>query len=489
MRLAQGRIATRRASATLARKPTAGIQDMHTWSSLRSLTPIFFLIGSLLHWDVYGAVSPAILMLAIAMPFWLVSLLSRKKSDARTTYSFLVAAYWLAAGLVIWLEGPTKLAFNTIHDDQKFYALLATGMAADTLEGIRLQTEGQLAVLAWRYLYGLAEEFGMPRWPVIAISLNIVAMAAAGALSVKTVESVCGVDRQRSLWVSGLYVCCGLFLLSATYHMRDAYPTLAIAALAHVWVRYLVRRTSSNFLILVVASPIFAFILYYLRTEFVFVPITFVAASLGALVVARDIRGAERAWINILVLLGMLTIAIVLSLVGSEALQHFNRGTDAYSEFAAQGAGADSLGMALFVRQPLPVKLVVGPLYVMLMPLPIWSGFMAGSAYHVFKSMGAAWFYFMGPAFGVAILHLLREPRARLSPTIFLLAGFGGFLILIGATSAESRHLGAFAPLLVAAVTILSGEHRYRRQLKRTVYAFALVIALAHLVWLLLKGT
>src|SRR5690606_39918483 len=107
-------------------------------------------------------------------------------------------------------------------------------------------------------------------------------------------------------------------------------------------------------------------------------------------------------------------------------------------EAAANGANR-SLDLALVVEQPLLIRSIVGPLYALLMPIPVWAGFELGSVYQIGKSLGALFCYFLVPAVAARIWGMKKNGSSRSASVIFLLMVFMIFLITIGLTSLESR--------------------------------------------------
>lgn len=470
--------------------PQAERRAEQVWSALLFFTPIAFFIGSALHGAVYASVQPAILFgtLVLAVAAFLSLILT---SHRRVLQAFLWLAcfYWLCAGLVTYFEGPTRIDWGSTVDAEKFYTFLASTNITWDIDELSRKIEGALAVLLWDGLYSLAMNLGIQHEPYIGISLNIIAMSLTGGLAVLMTRNYFGDDMRRTLRVVVLFAVYGIFLMFATHHIRDAYACLGITMLAYVSVAYLHRRSFLGVVIVIVASLSAGFPLYYLRAEFVFVPIAFAAAGLGSLFVAGDIRGSQRFAVNMAVFAGLLVIAGAIQVIGADMAETITRGNEAYSRFGEEGASQDSLGLRLVVNQPLPVRVIVGPPYVLFMPIPVWWGFVQGQSYHLFKSLAALLAYFLAPAMFATVMTMWRQPSNRTAPLAFLVAGFSGFLVVIGMTSAETRHMAAFVPLAIVASVALIDNPAYARTYRSALRFTLVLMAVLHMVWLVLKGS
>lgn len=460
------------------------------WSTLRVFTPVAFAGGSLLHFDTYDSVQPLFVMLLIAGPMWLLlTLLASRAPEIRWGYSWLVSWYWLCAGISLLLDGPTQVTPGSLIDAEKFYTQLYLQFTPTSLDDLRKVLEGPLAILVWNYFYEWTVNMGGTHLPHIGVSINIFNMAATGVISAFMAIILYGYDRRRLFILFALFTGCGLFILFATLHVRDSFICLIIAALAALWCAFLVRKDLFSMLLIIAATPLFTFALHYLRYDLNSVPIAFAGVGLAALVAAKDVRrGGERLWINTLLVLGLTAVGFAAATVGADLAQRFERGTGAYVAMAGSGAQADSLGMALVVNQPFLLRLIIGPIYVLFMPIPLWgSSLESGATYALAKAIGAVFFYFLVSRLAVTAFVLVSYPQSRRASVLFLFGVFLIFLMAIGATSIESRHIGPFVPLAIVASLAFCDSAALDSKRANYLKMIFLVMIIAHFMWMILK--
>lgn len=473
--------------ARLLPRPARAQTD--SWTTLRVLTPIAFILGFLLHLQTYESIQPLVVMLIVAAPMWFVLLVAFRAPEVRWGYSWLVSWYWLCAGISLLLDGPTQVRPGSVVDAEKFYTLLSLGITPTGLDDLRRFLEGPFAILVWNYLYEWVVNMGGIHLPHIGISINIFNISAAAVLSSLMVILINGYDRRRIISVFYLFSGCGIFILFATLHVRDAFICLVVSALAAIWCAFLVKRRLIWLFLIIVTTPIFTFVLHYLRYDLSAVPVAFAGVGLASLVAAKDIgRAGERVWINVLLVLGLLAVGFAIVMIGPDIIRRFEGRTSAYTEMAGDRAQSDSLGMALIVNQPLPVRLVLGPAYVLFMPIPLWGGsLLSGITYALTKAMGAVFFYFLVSRLAATVSMMAIYPRARRASVLFLLGVFLIFLMAIGATSLESRHIGPFVPMAIVASLAFSGSPEFNVRRKNWLKLILLAMLGVHSMWVVLK--
>jgi cytochrome b561 len=159
-----------------------------------------------------------------------------------------------------------------------------------------------------------------------------------------------------------------------------------------------------------------------------------------------------------------------------------------YLAYSRGAASSGSLGLAFIINQPAPIKLILGSIWILLFPLPVWSGFQLESAYHLFKSLNAIYMYFVVPLVGLAVLGIVRQERNRTPVAMFHLFVVVGFLLAVVMTSTETRHFSTFfvAMFMVALQPDLT-RRTVRRNYKNVLFVYLMGISLLHVMWALLK--
>jgi hypothetical protein len=295
-----------------------------------------------------------------------------------------------------------------------------------------------------------------------------------------------GVDPRREARLLLMLGTCGMLWLFAALHLRDSVVLLAVTLTVYAWVWFLRRGGVLRLCwlggVLAALTATFA----VLRTEYAFVPL--VASVIGLMSMAIEPKAFGRR--------GRRLVAIVVLLIGAVASWgYFGLALDAavsggstYRELVRDEAGQSSLGAQLVVNQPIPIRAVVGSIYLMVFPIPVWIGFASDSALHLFKSLNAMFFYALLPLLGLAAADLGREPMLRTADRLFVFGMSIAFIAAIALTSLESRHLGSFlvAVFLLALVPDL-GDPTVRRRYLRALLATLTIMLAIHATWLVLK--
>jgi hypothetical protein len=144
--------------------------------------------------------------------------------------------------------------------------------------------------------------------------------------------------------------------------------------------------------------------------------------------------------------------------------------------------------MALIVNQSLPIRLVLGSIYLFVFPIPFWGGFQLESVQAFFKSANVVFFYFVLPLLAISLLKLVRHKRSRSVSVLFLLFLSLGFTVAIAGTSLETRHFGAFLiPIFVIATMPDLRADNERLQYKQYLFVILSGVIVVHLAWVILK--
>jgi hypothetical protein len=170
---------------------------------------------------------------------------------------------------------------------------------------------------------------------------------------------------------------------------------------------------------------------------------------------------------------------ILLSIMGNSV---------GYTSSSMAAASSGSLGVAIIVDQPFPVRLTMGVFYLYVQPIPFWVGFQFESAYHLFKSFNVLVLYFLIPLFILSLRIIFKYRRFYTPALMFQVFLIVGFSFAVAITSLEGRHLGVFMVpfLLISLVPDLTNK-RVRQLYKRFAAAFLLMMMLIHMFWMVLK--
>lgn len=438
--------------------------------------------------SLLGKVSPEIILLALFVYGGSAGMLLFPKLGGlyeRRIFTRVFVVCFIMAGVS---AGYRNVLGDLQGDALWFYEMSTVEGGSLALQSLAVLHEGALAILVWRGVYNAIATLGFPREPYIGILVNITVVALTGVVALKMARQVYGEDPYRFQRLTLLFAACGLLWLFAGIHLRDAIVLLAVTALSFVWLHFLARPGLGLRLLQVVGASLGgALVLGLLRSEFLFVPIGMATAAVAALMLGRK---SERKQLvaYVLVMLGLAATWVLIAVFGEAIMMALLMGQQGYLEHAAGHHGSDSLGMALILNQPGPIRLVFGTIYLFVFPIPFWSGFQLESAYRLFVSLNVLFFYLLIPALVLAGARLWKDRAQRTPALLFVFFLSFGFSLAIGSTSLETRHLGAFlAPLFVLALLPDFRVRAVAGNYKKLVVFMLGGVMIVHALWLVLK--
>jgi len=448
---------------------------------------IFLAMGCLLHIFAYQSLKPVV---AGVIFFMLGACLLRLPSVGgdfeRVGFRLVFAIGWFMAGIAAVYANYLNDYMQTFSDaDAGRFFELASGKSL-SLKSIQSITNGAGAVVIWRAVYDAFAFIGFEKERYLGVLVNVTSVAFSCVLAVKMARLVYGNDTSRLNRLIFLFSMCGLFWLFAAIHLRDGAILLGVTALSYVWTRYLAKPEIQN-VVFLVAATVFAFAFFgFFRAEFLFVPLAMLVAGLTAILMFGKFRGTRKVIINILAFIGVVITGVLFSNFQVGLFSALNDGYQGYKE--VMDVSSDSLGIALIVNQPILLRLIFGSFYLYLFPIPFWSGLELGTAYHLFKSLNALFFYALIPLIALSLLKIARDKAVRTPTLMFMLFISLGFTLGIAGTSLEGRHLGAFlVPLLVLGLLPDLTQKKDRNAYKGFLVTFLFMMAMLHLVWLVIK--
>ena len=451
---------------------------------------LLFTSGSLIIFFAYFSVLPIIASGLTCYAFYIFLKLTKLGGIyERFIFNRVFAVGYLMAGVAAIYANHFEDVGQLNSDAASFFDI-ASGLQGVELTLIELQIihESALAIVLWRAVYDFFASLGFPRERYIGILVNMTAVALSGVVALKMTRLVFGHDPERFRRLTSLFACCGLFWLFAGIHLRDSVVLLSVTGLAYGWLHFLTKPDLGRRLLQIIALSLLAGLFFgFLRGEFMFVPIAMAMAGTAALMFGRKSR-RNRLVPYMLVLVGLAMGGGMLATF-SEAIQYaLFKGNEDYSELASAQHGTDSLGMALIVNQAMPIRLLLGSVYLFVFPIPFWIGFQLDSAYSLFKSFNVVFFYFVVPLLGLSVTRLWTNKSKHTPAILFVLFLSLGFTFAIAGTSLETRHFGAFlAPIFVLALLPDLHVSAVRRNYKKLLKIMFFGVAIVHLAWIFLK--
>jgi hypothetical protein len=348
-----------------------------------------------------------------------------------------------------------------------------------------------LAVLIWQQVYKVAWWLGLDFGSYTAVMFNALVMGLTAGITVRTAREFFGDDDWRLQRVGTLFASCGLFILFGAVLLRDCFTTFFNALVLWALVRWLCRSTLRNLVIAVGVTGVSAYAMIYLRFESVLMFGLF--WFLGFLFwFWRDRLNPTRlAAVLLVCCVGMIGGSYLRSYVQMSQKSQARTMTS-YLRMAAKASQDDSLGMRLVVKQPLPIRLVLGSGSLMVYPIPLWAFLEKGvNDYHLVRTYHGVYQILVLPlvfAGFIAVFRLFQRDRKQAVPLAFLAVYLLMDLAAVVATSLEQRHVAQFMPafMILAAVPDTRDEGT-RLSVRYMAIAWFCTVILVHLAWAMAK--
>jgi len=401
------------------------------------------------------------------------------------TYSICVLVSALAQNYSSANFGSTM---STI-DANLFYRVVLN-KSLNTMEELGTVVNAPLATYIWKLVYkifGSINESG----PLPGVLFNASLLGIAGALTIKSGRILFGDEARRLYKVGILFSANGLVWLFGALFLRDGFAlffnTLALWAI----LKWLNKPSVLNLVVAGCVVALSGFAMEYIRegSWHLFMGLAALAIGVGFL------RGK-----NPIVKLSVLGVASIVVVVGysvisdqiNSALHLAENREQAYSKWSAAGGGSDSLGVAFVTSQPLPIRATIGSIYMLLTPIPSWGYLQPGlQEYYLIKGCHAVYMLLIVPLLMAGIAYTVKSflnGRARNLNYTYIAIYFAATVMIVAATSLETRHVGQFSSgmVLLAAIPRINTKAEMSIMRKYRII-WLITVAAIHLVWAGLK--
>jgi hypothetical protein len=453
------------------------------------VTALLLFVGWLANILAYGSIEP----LLVAILFFLagMTLLHVTPLGGRFEIEMFVTVFsigWFMAGIAAVYANCLGDPHQNFSDAASFFELSRGDSQGLGLEEIKVFTEGAGAVVLWRAIYDFFAAMGFEKGRYIGVLFNVFTVATAGVVAVKMARHLYGNDAVRLNRLILLFTFCGMFWLFAAIHLRDAVVMLSVTVIAFLWTRYLAKPEIRNLIFLGIGTGIAFAFFGFLRTEFLFVPFAMLIAGLTAISMFQKAYGIRKIIVPVVWIFVFLISGVLYMNFQEELTLFIMRGQEGYLELSEASASTDSLGMALIVKQGIPIRIALGSVYLFVFPIPFWIGFQFESAYNLFKSFNVLFLYLLIPLVALSIIRLFRFKTMRTPALMFNMFLILGFTMAIAGTSLETRHLGAFmVPIFLVVLLPDLGIRSERIAYKQVSLVFLSIVAAIHIAWVALK--
>ena len=444
------------------------------------------LIGAVINTASYLSIEPALIAVGVyALFYGTLSATAIGGVPEWRTFSRVYGVCFVMAGVAAVYAN--QLVGQLPGDAAGFFNMATTDAKGLSIVEIERLSEGAIAIWAWRAVYEFFDYIGFEKLPYVGICFNITVVSLSGVFGIKMARLIFGEDAYRFQQLTLLLASCGLIWLLSAVHLRDGLVFLMVTVTTYVWLWFVKKPSLERLILITAVSLTAASVLLYLRREFVFVPFGLMIAAIVSLGINAISRRGHHASSIILATLGVIVTIGLVSNYGESLFLALQKGTDSYAAVARE-TGAGGLGYSVIVSQSPLIKILLGSLYLFVFPIPVWTGLQLDSAYHLFKSLNAPFFYALIPLLLISTGQLALSAKTRSKEGLFLLFVSVGFVFSVAATSLETRHLTAFLmPIFLLAILpdFRSTTIRKRYRAMFTIWLFFLV--LIHMAWGWLK--
>lgn len=457
-------------------------------ASVSITTALLFVAGASLQIWLYASILPLVFILLVSSPVFLWLLLRGDTMSAEfSIFSRTLAIGNFAAGIAAYFAIVLLDPYQIASDASSFFEMSSRAGPARSIQDLQTITEGAGAVVLWTWFYDFANALGFPRLPYVGIAMNVLMVAFASIICLRSARSLYGNDEYRFKRLELFFSFSGVLWLFAGVHIRDSVIFFAVVVLAHFWIIYLSQLDKAKLLPAISVTGLLMPGLQVLRNEFFYVPLLIAAIALLALNFSRG-RGDSRFIMMLSMLLCTALIFVAAIVFGSQIEQLLLLGQESYGTQSLEEARSGSLGISLIVEQILPIRLALGIPYLLYFPIPFWIGFNGESAVQLFKSVNALSFYIVS-AFAFAGMARIALSRQLRSPAfVFVAVTPIALSAVIALTSLETRHFGAFVSFLFLAGLLPDMRDKRDARLTRfLVIMVLLAMSLVHLAWFALR--
>lgn len=447
-----------------------------------------FLIGSYINFIAYNSIEPIIISCIFFVFFYfLLTLLKVKGKYELQSYIITYCISWFWAGVSAiyanFFNDPGQLKL----DAAQFYEMVSGNFISGlNLIEISSTLENAAAIIIWKFFYNVFSFFGFSNGRFIGISVNTIFIAYTSVIAIKIAGVVFDNDVIKLKRLINLLWLCPIFWYFASVHIRDAAVLFSVSFLSLFWVIYLKFFTFVNLLKLIIATIISFFVFGLLRTEFLFVPFAMIATGIFVLIFNRQ----NKILIYLFIFIAIFLVILMpnFSFEESKFFNDISNGNESYNSLSSEESGSSSLGNALIVSSPTPIRLFLGSVYLFVFPVPVWSGFQITSIGHLFKSLNAIYMYSLTPLFLFAIWEIIKNKEKRTLPIMFLFLLSSGFTIAVAYTSLETRHFAAFLlPVMILSLVPNFAIDKIKVSINNLRIRFVLVMVAIHFLWIILK--
>lgn len=458
-------------------------------SNYRLFCFVILITGTFINILAYSSIEPLLIVVFfLFVGYTILFCFFKLKQDEYYAYTLSFTICWFWAGIAAYYANFLNDPGQNILDAGEFYRQVS----GDSFSRINVfgngdKIENAGAILIWQKIYDFFDFLGFSKERYIGILVNTSFVAFTSVIGLQLVKRTFNNDKYRINKFIIIYTLCPVFWYFAAVHIRDAVILFAVSLLVLIWVIYIEKSTFKNLIKVISLTIISFFVLGSLRTEFAFVPLAIIFTGITAIIFGKSVN--NKLGLIIFALISLVAVGYVFYSMQSEIVEIVEVGNESYNTLSLDESGASSLGNALIVSSSIPIRLLLGSIYLFIFPIPFWIGFQLVSVSPLFKSLHVIFMYGITPLFIFSFLEIIRFKQMRKATSLFLLFLSIGFTFGVAFTSLETRHFAAFlVPILVFSLNPDLTQKIKRNAYLKILKKFIGVMFLVHVTWIILKS-
>lgn len=457
---------------------------------------LFFTCGTFIQSISYDSFDPILFSIIFLIKGYVIlKIFDFSKLEQSFFYFYLSLSLFFSGIAAIYINQLEVDNFNTpdagnfyrwsaVHDWVGYYSLF------DTLDhDSKNFTEGGLAIYFWRMFYDFYYFIGFEKNHFIGIYINNLLVALAGITALRTVALVYEDNFQKKKLFILFFSFASIHLIYATIHLRDSFIVLFISILLYFWINFIKNLNFKNFLYVLIISVLFSISFMFLRTEYTYLPVVFLFIYTLSTFFSSNIFKNMTPNKYILAIFSLSFVLIIFSVyvpgIYSAIIKAYTNYNEVIFEFFPKGT---SLAAMFIVDIPIYLRAFIGPIYLLLYPIPFWDGFITNNSFSFLTSLNTLFMFYWTPILFTAIYMIIFDDSFKKTELYFCSLIFIIFMIGVSLTSIDPRHLGNFLFIGIIFSLIFSDlkpKHKIIYYLIISIWFFG--ISIIHLLWFVLK--
>lgn len=407
----------------------------------------------------------------------------------QAAYLYTFAACWLASGVAQFTERFWGL--RKPSDAESFFRMSTQGSQGLSLDEIRAQHSGALAIYVWREIYNVFGALGAASTTAIGIAVNVTLISAASVALVKVIKNITGSDSYHLRRLLLLICLCPPLLFLGSVHLRDAWLYFILTLLVAAWSCALNSKGAIKELLVAGCSTLVSFlVLYYLRSQWIVLPALFalwasfllLLRARNALALVAPVSIGVGLWFS-LTLLGFLELSIFYLIVDSSSIN------ESFVELSRSHSSATSLGAHFLVEGGVIARTMIGLPFFLLGPIPATASLLDPTWGGILGALSVPYSTVVLALALISILNYKNQSSTHWTIRFFLVGIYAMGLASVLYLTLDSRHIVPFlAPIFLLAALPDLRIPRVRKQFLDIVILMVICIAALNAAWLVLKN-